>query len=194
MKKTELILLISIMLGFVLKSFEVPGGLALMIFSFCILSIMYFYFGFAFFNGIRMRNIFSAQSYAGLTTNKIVGAIAVGLSLSATIIGIMFKVMHWPGALVIIYIGMAPLIVIAIISAVKYSIYASDYYARILNRCVIVVAGAILLITIKATQNPEIESHENAPKRIYDSIPNYAGIFRVSRNQPLGFYGIYFET
>ncbi len=173
MKKGEVVLVISIIFGFILYALEVPGGLALMVLSFALLSMLYFYFGFAFFNDIRLRNIFSSESYRSVTSNKIIGAIAAGISISITVVGLLFKLMRWPGSVVMLTVGISSLTVIAIICIVKFRKFSNDYYTRILNRCVVAGALAILIMILRKAPAEDIESQQESPRKIHDSIPNF---------------------
>ena len=91
MKKAESIFSVFILLGIILKLFDVPGNSIILILSFSSLAVIYFNFGFLFFNDIRLRDIFKRESYKKVTAKRTVGAIATGIALSLILIGILFK-------------------------------------------------------------------------------------------------------
>jgi glucan phosphoethanolaminetransferase (alkaline phosphatase superfamily) len=151
MKKTEIIIAILSIIAFLLNLFLVPGGSVLTILMLSILSSIYFYFGFALFNNIRFRNILKKESYKGISALQIIGAIGTGLAISLTLIGIMFKIMSWPGAYVNLYVGIFASLVILIIGGLKFSKNKSDYYLKIFKR--IGITGGLALIIVISPRN-----------------------------------------
>ena len=136
MKKAEIIIasltVISLVLKLVLDYFPGINFLTVLLLSF--LSMLYFHLGFAIFNTIRLRKVFNKESYKNISALKIFGSIAAGLSLSITIIGILFKVMHWPGASVNLIFGFSGILMVSVLSIVKYLKTKSPYYTKILSR------------------------------------------------------------
>jgi hypothetical protein len=133
--------------------------------------MLYMYFSFALFNGIRFRNIFKKQSYQGISALRITGAVMTGFALSITLVGLMFKIMSWPGAAVNLGVGLAGLIIAAIIGGVKYALSSATYYIRIFKRIGLYGAIGTLLfflpkdywITAKYRNYPEyVEAYKKA--------------------------------
>jgi hypothetical protein len=91
MKKAEIILavLAVIALGFNLN--RVPGASALTVLTLSSLSVFYMYLGFALFNGVRLRAIFKKGSFTEISKARTFVAIAAGIALSVTLVGIMFR-------------------------------------------------------------------------------------------------------
>ncbi|MCK5847025.1 MAG: hypothetical protein KAG84_06275 [Bacteroidales bacterium] len=148
MKRLEKILGLLSLLSLIALIIEVPGGLLLSIVTMLFLSFIYYPFGFAFFNDILLRKIFKKDAYKGVSTWKIVGSIAVGISLSSALMGILFKINHWPGADFNLYVGLVTMLLILIISVYKYLNTKSAFYLRIIKRVLIVGSIGILVWVI----------------------------------------------
>jgi len=163
MKKLEKILGIIAIITLVLHLNNVSGATLLMSLTFFTLTFIYFYLGFAFFNNIRLRDITKKESYKGVNTMKILGAIFGGLTLSITLLGILFKLQFWPGASLLLIIGLSALLIVTIISLIKYKVNKSHLYKNIIIRAAIIgICGIILLmspsnilIEIKYRNHPE---------------------------------------
>ena len=148
MKRIEIILVIMTFLAILAKLFHLPGSSILTVFSFSLISSLYFYFGFALFNKIRLRNIFKKESYDGISAVRIIGAIGTGIALSVSTISIVFKFQDWPGASFQLYVGFSSLLVVTAISAVKISKDQTGYYKKILLRAGVYGLMCIVLISI----------------------------------------------
>jgi hypothetical protein len=175
MKLTEKILGLLALIGIILIIATIPGGNTLTILGLGILSMIYCYFGFAFFNGIRARDIFKKSSYAGIKAIRIVGAIAAGMLLSTVVIGIMFKIMMWAGASAMLLIGFLPILIISIISVIKYSGNKDLYYKRILVRAIIFGGVALFLFLLPSDTILKIR---------YRCCPDYVNAVIAASNDP----------
>lgn len=145
MKKAEKILLILAITGVVLKLLLISGSGLLITVALMSLSIMYSVFSFAFFNQIRLRQIFNRDSYKGISAWRIIGTIVLGFSLSCAITGILFKLQSWNGGALLTFVGYVCLIlclIVALISYYKNSKTRSDQF--IFNRLIII--GILSLI------------------------------------------------
>jgi hypothetical protein len=152
MKKAELILGILSLLAVGMNLLLVPGGSVLTVLTLSTFSMMYFYFGFALFNGIRLRQISKKDSYKGISTWRILGAAGAGVAISWLIIGLMFKFQSWPGAHFNLGFGLAALSIVTGIGLVKYAKSKSPYYTRIFKRAAVFGGlGLILLIAPKTS-------------------------------------------
>lgn len=137
-----------ILLGIALSLVLAPGGNVIIVLSINLLVLFYFHFSFIFFNGIRVRKMFAASSYKGISTGKIIGAIAVGFALSIGLTGILFKVMFWPGSNPMIYIGLFFMLPVLLVGIIKYVSNKSDYYLKILPRLLIIGSIGLILLQI----------------------------------------------
>ena len=138
MKRFEIIFGILSVVAIIMKLALVSGSGILMTLILTLLACFYFYLGFAFFNNIRLKKIFSKSSYYGISALRIIGSIGVGWGLSIMCCGILFKMMHWPGGILFLHIGLIQIFVIAIIVLVKFSLSKSDFYKTILLRFAII--------------------------------------------------------
>lgn len=139
-------------LGIALKLLQVPGNTLLMVSSFSILSMFYYVFSFALFNGIRFRDIFKKASYKHTNVKRILGAVFLGFALSLIIIGGLFKLQFYPGGDIQLMTGLFTAGVILSVAIIIYFINYSDYYIRVFKRIAIYgVFGLILFFTPSAT-------------------------------------------
>lgn len=176
MKKTETILGLLVFIGIGLKLAHINGANILLLFTLLTLSFIYYFFGFAIFNNISLRGIFKRNSYKDTNALKIIGAIACGISLSTTLIAILFKLQFWPGSKMMLIIGLLSLLLILIISIVFYLIKKSVFYVNIFKRIAIYgTLGVILYLTPSDTMIDII----------YRNDKEYAELFKKSLKEPL---------
>lgn len=175
MKLTEKILGLLALIGIILIIATIPGGNTLTILGLGILSMIYCYFGFAFFNGIRARDIFKKSSYAGIKALRIIGAIAAGFALSTIVVGILFKIMMWPGASIMLLTGFMPLLILTLIAVIKYSGNKDVYYKRIFVRTVIFGGFGLFLFLLPAYTIMEIR---------YECCPEYVSAVKELDKNP----------
>jgi hypothetical protein len=123
------------------------------------------YFSFAFFNGIQLRNIFKKVAYTDVSALRIVGAIGTGIALSQTIIGLIFKFNEWPGAFVMMSVGLSGFLVVAIVGLIQFTKNKIDYYRNIFKR--IALFGGLTLILVVLPSNLMFEfKYRNYPTYI----------------------------
>lgn len=152
MKKAEIIIATLSIISLGLNLLFIPGGDVLFVLTLSSLSVLYMYLSFALFNNIRLRLVFKKDSYKGISSMRIIGAVATGFALSATIIGLQFKFQLWPGASFILVTGLVGLLIATIVGLIKYSKNKSEYYIGIFKRVVVFgVIGLILMLTPKTT-------------------------------------------
>lgn len=163
MTKIEKTLGIAAIILVLLKFAAMPGAGLLLIITLTLLCMFYFSCSFAIFNGISFRGLFDTKSYQNSSFLKIIGAVVTGLVLSATIVGIVFKLFSWPGAHVMLLLGILGIMIITIIVAKKHSKIKSEYYKRIFKR--IAIFGFISVFLILLPQSIWIEfQHRNNPE------------------------------
>ena len=165
MKKLEIILGIVISISLIMTLAMLPYGNLVFIISFLVLSIIYYPFGFLFFNNIRLRNIFKKESYKGISALRIIGAVGIGMSLSAICIGILFTIQHYPAARVNLLTGFATSLIVAVIALIKYFKNKDIYYARILKRICIIGGFGLFLILLPSLTLDRIQ-YRNYPEYI----------------------------
>jgi len=150
MKKGEKILVALSVFALVLNLFLIPFGGVLTVMTLSALSILYFYFGIALFNNIRLRKIVKKESYEGISPLRRAGAVGAGMALSVTTTGLMFKFQAWPGANIYLVIGLFGLVAVIVPVAIKYSKNKSVFYTRIFKRAALYGGlGLMLILTPK---------------------------------------------
>ena len=172
MKKAELILGISFLVAIMLYVYLFPGaGLLSMIFG-SFLSMLYFYFGFAFFNNIPLSKIFKRDSYKAISSYRIAGSIAAGSVLSTVTIGLVFKLMSWPGANIIIYIGLGSLLIVAAVAIFYFSKTKNSFYKPLLGRFAIygIIAFVFLIASKKVLFDYRFRNHPEYLQALKNSI------------------------
>ena len=137
-----------------------------MILSLSFLSILYCYFGFAILNGISFRKIFKKSSYIGISSMRIVGAIGAGIGLSTAIIGVLFKFMSWPGAYLMLMIGLLSMSVFFAYALVKFFIDKSSFYTNLLLRTAFFGGIGVFLLLIPSYTLSEIRYGKHHPEYI----------------------------
>ncbi|MBB6610380.1 hypothetical protein H7F15_04960 [Pontibacter sp. Tf4] len=163
MKKTEIILGAMAAVALITNLLFAPTGNILIVLSLSVLSILYMYLSFALFNGIRFRHILKKESYKGISTMRIIGAIFTGLALSITLIGILFKYQLWPGATINLRVGLSGLVLMVLIGAVGYARSKAAYYANIAKRIAIYGALGIIMLLLPTDELIEIR-YRNHPE------------------------------
>ena len=150
MKKIELIVGFASILAIILKIIHLPGSSILLTLTFGMLSIFYYLFSFALFNGIRLQDIFKKEAYRDTNAKKIIGTIGLGFVISLIIIGGLFKLQFFPGADFLLRIGLITIGIILLIVTIFYFNNKTDYYKRIIKRIAIYgVLGLILYLIPK---------------------------------------------
>jgi len=148
MRKFEIIVGLTAIFGIVLKILHLPGSGILTVLAFSTLSMFYYLFSFALFNGIRLRDIFKKESYKETNAKRIVGAIGLSWAISAIIMGGLFKLQFWNGASMQLMTGLVTLGVILLIATIFYFRNKAEYYKRVFYRIAIYgVFGIILYLT-----------------------------------------------
>ncbi len=146
-----------------LKFLSMPGAAMLLIMILSLLALFYFALGFAIFNGVGFREIFKEESFKKSSALKVIGAICTGFVLSVTIIGIIFKLFSWPGAHIILIMGVVGMMIITVVAALKHSKIKLKYYSRIFQR--IAVFGFIALFLLLLPRSIWIDfQYQNSPQ------------------------------
>ena len=141
--KTEKVLSVVFIIALIFKLLHWPGGSMLLILSLMGLSFCYFPLGFVFFKT------------KGMKSEKVGVSIVFGWLLTASIIGILFKLMYWPGSAVMLTVGTTTSIFLSIIAYVLFNKSEEkfkSYHKNLLIRTVVLgVMSFLLLITPTAS-------------------------------------------
>ena len=106
MKKFELIFILTVITAALAVLINYPMATQILIVSISLLSVFYLYVGFAVFLDIPFQKLFSKDRFGQINKPRIVGAVALGVALSASLIGILFKLLIWPNAKTQLLIGL----------------------------------------------------------------------------------------
>ena len=93
----------------VLKYFYLPFSSLLLVLSIMFLSSFYLVLSFALFNKIRLREILKDDSYKATNSKNIIISVFSGFSFSIVLIGILFKLLLWPGGQIQLTVGIVSL-------------------------------------------------------------------------------------
>ncbi len=148
MKLTEKILGIIILIGLTAKFFHLPGAAGILVLGFTLLANFYFVFSFALLNGVPLSKMASKGAYAHTNGGRIVGSILTGFNLAVTVVGITFKVMHWPGAMSMLITGIPALVITAIICLAKVKGPGRPFYLGVLLRLAIIGIPALVMAVL----------------------------------------------
>jgi hypothetical protein len=168
MKKIEFVLGLIAIIGVSLKLLNISGGAFLIVITFSALSIFY-YLSFAFFNNIKFKEIFKSSAYKDTNAKKIIGAVVLGLSLSAIIMGILFKLQFWSGGSNQLEVGLVALGIISVITIIFYYRNKINYYKMIFIR--IGVIGGLGLIVYLIPSDTLVDIY-------YGDKPAYAELYK----------------
>jgi hypothetical protein len=146
MEKTEKTLIALIVIGQPLRIFDMVGGSLISITAALLLAVLYIFFGFALFNGIRFLDIFRKGSL-GIGKRQIGLSVLLGFALAFSIIGIVFKLQIFTEANSILWAGIGLLV----ISQLLLKFRESRLYERVFPRAIGIGLIAIVLLITPAT-------------------------------------------
>ena len=151
MKKAEPLLVAISLCALAMNLFLIPSGEMLTVLSLGVLSMFYFYTGFAYFNEIKLNRVHKIDSYREVGRERLIGGIGTGIALSIVVIGILFKFQSWPLADIFLSIGLIALALVTTIALVKYLKKPSSYYTRIFRRVAIFGGLGIALAFVSSS-------------------------------------------
>ncbi|MQP52244.1 MULTISPECIES: hypothetical protein [unclassified Flavobacterium] len=137
--KTEKTLLIIVVLASLLKMLHIPGGSVLLVLSLLGLALCYFPLGFYFL---------SDKSYKENTLTSVL----FGWLLSVCFIGIMFRIMHWPGAMIMNIVGTMSALPLSIFAYLKHKSSNQEnrvYFRNLLIRSIILFIVSLVMSFVK---------------------------------------------
>jgi len=148
MKKLEIILIIGAVIGLLMTVFSIPLHSLVVSVFFTALGCLYFYLGFALFNGFSFRKIFKAESYKGLWPWQILIAIGAGLTLSILTIGYMFSILNYPMAKTFLIFGGALAVIIITLTTLRNAREKNQFYRNIILRCLVFLIIAVIFLLL----------------------------------------------
>lgn len=157
--KTEKVLLALFIISLIFKLMHWPGAGPIMILSLLILALCYFPFGFYFFSDKNLK------------TQKIGISLVFGWLLSICIVGILFKLMFWPGSGMMLLIGSMTAAILLVVSFMLFQNSTPElknYHKNLLTRTLVlfVVSFACLVLPNSVLIN-HYYSNEPELKELY---------------------------
>jgi hypothetical protein len=152
MKKLEIILIIGAVVGLLMALFDLPLNSLVVSLFFLVLALIYFYLGFALFNGIRFRDILKSESYKGLGTWRIAVAIITGIALSEITIGLMFTLLDYPMARPLLTFGLVLTSIMLLLAAVRNAKEKDRFYRNIILRCAVFIIIDVVFLLVHGQQ------------------------------------------
>jgi hypothetical protein len=95
------------------------------------------YFSIPLLISIPLRNVLQKETYANISLIRVLGTFITGLVFSVTLVGILFKILSWPGASIQMGIGLVGLLIILIITGIKNFKNRSVLNTRIITRVIV---------------------------------------------------------
>lgn len=175
MKKFELVFISTVVMAVIAVLVNYPMAGQLLVVSVGILSVFYMYLGFAVLCDIPFQKLFSKESYTNINKIRIVGAFALGMAISASLIGLLFKVMMWPNANTELLIGLLGLLTALGVSIWRYVLNKSEFYIRVFKRLALYIPITTLSIFIPKYAILEYQ---------YKEYPKYVEAFKANSEDP----------
>ncbi|MCT4604481.1 MAG: hypothetical protein N4A59_16460 [Marinifilum sp.] len=171
MKQTEKILGIIAIISTILSLFSIPFIGNILIISLSTLSFLYMYLGSILFKDIPFKLVIKQENFKEYDKIQKFGIYVMGMALSITTIGILFKFQCWPNSSLLLRIGLTGILASVIINLIKYNQIKSHNFSNILKRAAIIgVIGLFFMLTprenileIRHRNHPEyVEALKNA--------------------------------
>lgn len=152
LRKVEIILCVAVAVAVLLRMALVSGSTSFLITMLMTLTFVYFYLGFLLFTGVSFKGMFRKASYEGIAGSRIAGAVFSGFALATVCVGVLFKLLSWPGSAIDLAVGLVLCAVILVISFMKIGGKYSGYYKPLVVRMLIacVLSAGLLSMPQKA--------------------------------------------
>jgi len=161
MKRLETIMAIITAVAFIMKLAMIAGAGMLLIFSVMLLAGIYYPFGFAFFNGIDLLELTKKEVYKNISVKRIIGAVGVGIGLSAVCMGILFKIQHFPGATIMLSSGLVVVAIALLVSLLFFFRNKDAYYSNIVKRIAIIGVLGLTMLFLPPLTIEKIRFHNH---------------------------------
>jgi len=156
--KTERVIFVIVIVSLLMKLFHIPGGNVLIILSLSTLMFVYFPFGFHFFSDAKKKQ-------------RPELSIIAGMFLSIAVAGILFRLMRWPGAFLMLLVSALPVVgLLAVVFDMKRkaSEELAGYYGNMVIRIsVILVIGVGLYFMPKSAMRYISSTREDILREAY---------------------------
>ncbi|WP_321280723.1 hypothetical protein [Marinifilum fragile] len=154
MKKIELIAIIATIVALLFKQFELPYSGIILTISLNLLAIYYFLYYLSSNDPIayRIRKVFIKEEVSNSITVKI-----CGMGLPIILISILFKLMFYPYATTLFYIGLLACFLCCLLSFIEYH-KTKDLFLRQMMTRILIIGGIGLFLFFIPTERPNDQS------------------------------------
>lgn len=177
--KTEKTVIVIFIIGLLAKFFDIPGCEILLIISSAILSIIYFPLSFYFFSDKTLK------------TQNIPLSIAGGMFISITVLGILFKLMFWPGAAIQLFAGIITMPILLLVTFLLFKNLKNNdlvvYYKNYLLRTIFWTVLCFVSFTLSNKQLLQIQ-HRGNPELVQLKMNAYFNNSNIEAKQALDNY------
>ena len=133
MKKAEISLWVLVCIGGVLKTAHIPGGNILSVLALSAAGLFYFIGSYFLFDP-KVPIVVNDMTFYKPKAVRVAMALLTGYLMVCAMIGLLFRIMHWPGAAAMLLIGLLGLVPMLVIAAVMYWKSKDDFFQKILFR------------------------------------------------------------
>ena len=181
MKKLETILLGSFFISILLKIFQLPGTALLLILSGGLVAMFYYITGYFIMNDVSLKKLLKERKGKNVPVPILFGSIMAGWDFSIITLGILFKVMLFPGADNMLVTGIILLTVLQI-GSLFIRKKEPETFARFFNRVIIFFGAGLLasfinynqIIDFQYSDDPEMaKALKNTVANPTDSVAHY---------------------
>lgn len=175
MRKIELFLAGLALLGLTFKLLLLSGGTAILGLTLSGLGILYYPFGFFYFNSIKINKIFKKTSYKDVSVLRGIGTFGAGITFSILTTGILFKLADLQGSGVMLSVGITTGLILLIVTTIRYFAVKGQFFKMMLRRTLIWVTLGITLYLIPGINLVKIFHRDN---------PEYIEAYQKSIENP----------
>jgi len=151
MKLIEKVLLVLYLIGIIMLIAKMRNYTFFIFSSISGLAVLYLFFGFAIYNGVKLNSSFKKESFSTIPMRNIFIAIVAGMFNATLLIGYLFSLNYWPGGNYLFATGFfSTFLLLAIIYFDKQTKY-TNLYANISLRMItfgFVIAMQIAIYSI----------------------------------------------
>ena len=166
MKTLEKTVIVLVLIGLILKFFFISGAGIVLSLSCGTLALLYFMSGFTLFNNIPIKDAFKPIQNEGLSPKQMFVSKLLAWGLSLLVLGILFKIMHWNNAGMMLLLGLGTSLLCMVFYFIFYIQTKEKRYISILSRAVIICIIGFFAIFPPATLMIKKLQYRNYPQYI----------------------------
>lgn len=147
MKKIEFSFLAVAFAAVLMSLFRIPFGAVIVILSFSTMAILYPPYGYFGINKLTIKDLSNAE-INNLPALRSGLGVCLGISISILLIGSMFKLMSWPGADPMLYVGVGFQALILIVTIIVASMDSYKSYFFVFTRIILFGLPGLFLLSL----------------------------------------------